>query len=832
MNQPDNYLSWYQSVYPSLTGHGLWLRGNSLNALDESFYGARQFHILIARLSTSYDTAESFSHKVLYQIARKRNDTFPDFAFLPPVHDGPIFSREGVPWLLGVESKRGPAGFDVIAFSNAVLLELVNVIVMMERSGIPLEKSRRLANKAIPLIILGGANAHATSAFYVAEPPVDGIFAGESVECIANVFAICAEAKRSGLTKRETLDRLAIVPGFIEPDRPRTTRRAVEAVPSLNDLLHNAPVLATGDRFGTGNLQISEGCACMCGFCSESFCRKPYREVAAADVLRRAAAMKAGTGLNKVDLYSFNFNMHSEIVAICEGLLSLGLVPGLKSQRFDMLARDAAIVPLLRAVGKTSLTCGLEGISGRLRKYLHKSLSDADIRAGMAAVASMPLRELKVFLIITGLETSDDVEEFETLLQFIKSTVSAGRNLRVIFSATLLVRFPWTPLEFEDAPPPEDLKTPIALIRRSVEQAGFEFRLAGDEHHYFLSQILARASDSRVYAALVAAIRSIAYVYYRAVPSSLTSELLRICAQSGLTQETLLSGHSHEDATKPWLFVHTGVSREYLCKQHDAARACADNGFCLGGFATQGACAGCGACDDKARERITTPRTRRLLPASLMTRTRDAKSELSFVVDAGELCRGLPRANLGIALARAIMIAVPHAAVPYAGYSRSFWSAADSSCWTTGRDIITLVWQARGVNLVEQAMLDPANLSRINEFLGTWGTFVRMWDGGALKWTLAFKSPFPFEPKSYFAKKGLPYTLRKTGEGNYSFDFSPKALKKKLIGALTYSCTKEGGSEISASVFDKFDPEEFVKNVFAFASENDWVRVNVTAREA
>jgi len=133
---------------------------------------------------------------------------------------------------------------------------------------------------------------------------------------------------------------------------------------------------------------------------------------------------------------------------------------------------------------------------------------------------------------------------------------------------------------------------------------------------------------------------------------------------------------------------------------------------------------------------------------------------------------------------------------------------------------------------VEQAMSNPGNLSRINQFLGKWGTFVRTWNGCALKWTLAIKSPFPFEPKYYFAKKGLPYTLRKIGEGNYSFDFSPKALKKKLMVALTYSSTKEGGADVSVSVFDKFDPEEFVKNAFAFPSENDWVRVNISAQEA
>ena len=78
-------------------------------------------------------------------------------------------------------------------------------------------------------------------------------------------------------------------------------------------------------------------------------------------------------------------------------------------------------------------------------------------------------------------------------------------------------------------------------------------------------------------------------------------------------------------------------------------------------------------------------------------------------------------------------------------------------------------------------------------------------------------------------KKGLPYVLRKIAEGTYVFDFSAKAEKKKLVKSLEHAVTTDGGAELRMTVFDKFDPEEFVKAAFAFGDEREWVRVRVGA---
>jgi radical SAM superfamily enzyme YgiQ (UPF0313 family) len=815
----SDFSQWYDRTYPDLTGHGLWLRGNEENTLDPAEYHARPFRVLIARLSTYFDTAESFSHKVLYQIARRLDVVFPDISYLPPLHDGPVFSRDTVPWLLGTGTKRGPCDFDMIAFSNAIVQEILNVPVVLQKSGISLKKSVRLKDESVPLIILGGSNALNTSVFFVPDPPLDGIFIGESAECITRIFELCADAKKKGLSKTDTLTQLESVPGFIQPDKPRATKRFMDSAPTLNELLEDAPVFNLEEQYGRGNLQISEGCPFFCNFCAESFCRKPYREVAADRVIASARAMKAGMGLDKIELYSFNFNAHSEIHRIISGLAGLFPSLGLKSQRFDMFAHDPDMLACCLAAGKTSLTCGLEGISPRLRTYLHKGLTETDLRTSLNRIlSSSSVRELKVFLLATGRENRLDFEAFGEFLRFIKESLlsaHADKGPRIIFSATPLVRFPWTPLEFEDAPQPETLKPVMTTIRGMVEAGGFEFRLSSDLNDYLISQVLVRASDTRIYGALLAALASTGYVYYRSVPSSFINEFFDACAAAGLPHSGLLSGHAADDNDRPWLFFQTGVDRDFIRRQSQTAK---DNG---------------GSTDGPDRGTALAPNRDSICRPSVL-REKIRKSQMStervpLLVDLKDACRGLPRAAAAVALARAIMKTEPACVPWYRGSADSLLSTGSAPCWTTGSDIITFLWLHEGCETLGRLIGDPETLSSINLLFGKWGMLVKYRPVVPMQYHVSLQSPFPFIPKGFFAKRGLTYVLRKTGNG-YAFDFTRQALKKNLITGCSYCATPQGGADLSLTVSWKFNAEEFAKEAFGLEKSNQWVRIRVAAR--
>jgi hypothetical protein len=141
---PRDYTDWFNSVYPELSAQGAWLRGGELNTLPKQTWEQRPFRVLWTRLSTYYDTGYSFTHQLLYQLSAALPGVYPDLCTLPPRADLERFRQDGLPWLLGSQSKRGPFDFDLIAFSNSIQQELINLPSFLARS------TRRCSGMGIP----------------------------------------------------------------------------------------------------------------------------------------------------------------------------------------------------------------------------------------------------------------------------------------------------------------------------------------------------------------------------------------------------------------------------------------------------------------------------------------------------------------------------------------------------------------------------------------------------------------------------------------------------------------------------------------------------------
>ena len=317
MQTTPNFQAWYEQVYPELTSQGLWLRGGELNALSPNEYHGRDYRVMFVRLSTYFDTGYSFTHQLLYQIAVNTPGVFADLAYLPPRADLPYFEKENVPWLLGTQTKFGAQSFDLIGFSNSIVQELINLPHFLKNSGIPLKKSERMKRPDLPLIIMGGANALYSSCVTLGDSLVDGVFVGESDQALRQILEIARDGKKQGLPKQKILELLCQVSGFVEPVKAQTehSKSRKGFIPNLNqsEALENGPVYFLEDQLGNSHLQISEGCPCFCSFCAESWDRKPYRERNAKNLLDVALRAKAAMGLDHIDIYSFNFNMHSEL---------------------------------------------------------------------------------------------------------------------------------------------------------------------------------------------------------------------------------------------------------------------------------------------------------------------------------------------------------------------------------------------------------------------------------------------------------------------------------------------------------------------------------------
>ncbi|MFH1431860.1 MAG: radical SAM protein, partial [archaeon] len=643
MNNFYDHSKWYDTVYPLLSNYGLWLRGGEINTLPKEEYGLRPFRVLFTRLSTYKDVVSSLTHSTLYQIAASIPDVFPDIAYLPPHNDARIFERDNVPWILGTQTKFSAKAFDLIGFSNSIVQEIMNIPKFLETSGIPLNRSERLEREDIPLVILGGVNSLYTTSIWGNDSWVDGVFIGCSTSEIRALLEICASGRKSGRIKKDILEELKYLPDFYAMDRRTTARNKERTRLEDQQILKKGIVPYDEEALGRGCLEISEGCRASCSFCAENWLRKPYKESNAPSLLEKAVSMKAEMGLERIDLSSFNFNMHSELYKILWDFSDFFKHVGLKSQRFDMLAMDPAMIEYEHAAGKSTFSCGLEGISARLRKYLNKNLDDKNLRKSLELVFKTKARELKIFLLSTGVEDDNDFAEFNRFLEVTREIKEAAHaKTRVIFSITPVVKFPWTPLEFDKAYIPDMHDNVISRIYREVEARQFEVRKAMGTNEYVVSQILVRASDDKIKKALLRAVNESGFTYYTAVREPFFSAFMKALNKEGVKIEKLFECSSFEDSmSKPWASVETGVNRRALWEIYKKNVHFVEVRMSLDKLKTQ-------------RPEFTVEQFK-----AKILRLKNDEVEKSLYVTVGEKGRGVFRKYFGIALARAIMKTEP-----------------------------------------------------------------------------------------------------------------------------------------------------------------------------
>ena len=819
----------FQNIQSRLSRGGLWSRGGEIGTLDPSEFDKRDFRILLARLSTYEDTSLSFTHNILYSLFADRL-WYPDWAFLPTAQDRDVYAELGIPWLFGTQAKRDWREFDAIGFANSITQETGNLFWFLKNSDIPLGKSARLADPAIPLVIMGGANSGSSSVLFCPDPVVDGIFTGEDFDSIARLFSLIREGRARGASKPEILESLESVDGFFQPDLLRPIKkfnaRAIESSP----LYAKMPV-----NYGEGNpgksvLAISEGCAGFCSFCNESFVRKPYRENSVDHLLAEARALKAETGADTVDLFSFNFNMHKGLYELIEGLVPLFSQIGLKSQRFDSIAEDPSLIEVEKALGKSVYTCGLEGISDRLRRFLNKNLSEAQVRKSVSVLVAEAVREIKVFLIATGRESDEDFDEWSRFLSWAKELrTPQGKQVRFVFSITPLVRFPHTPLEFEPTPEADALKAIIGKIIALTQKAGFECRQAASvEESLFCDQLL-RAGRPEIFAAFKSAVLESGFVYEREIPESVYRLFLKNLAALGLDPAALRHDFSFEkNASAPWALLDMGVSRKYLETQYarnSEYREIEPDAVVL-----------CG----KGLTRPSRQEIESLKQKIALVKKDEVAIGIPCVV--GERYANLPREYPALSVARALMKA-DSALVPlYRGFASSFWQVgAETDVPLYGKDVLSLrfrssarayfasrkadFWNAVNAELAPLALtVAPPQAAQPVPPGNAHGTA----QTAALSCSLRMESPFDID-SSYLVKNGLKHVYAKTAEGRFAYQLTKEALKKNMIVSLEVEKRADGTFVISLVPGQKFDIADFLQHAFRTQEKNGWRKILVAA---